>query len=971
MRLRTQLSALVVSALVPVALFAGLLALLYSRDRQTEVNRDLFSTARSLSRALDLEFEAHIRALEVLATSHYLDVGALRGFRLEADRAIAMSPAWEAIVLVDPGGQQLVNTRVAPGTPLPRTGLAALVARTIATQRPGVSDLFIGPVAKRPVIALAVPVVRDGAVRFVLTSSTSPERVRALLADQRIPADFVATIVDGGAVIVARSLAPEQFVGGRVSGPLAARLAGSDETLWDGRTLEGEDVRAAVRRSGVSGWAVVVTVPSAVVQAPVSRALGYLSLAGLVVVLGGLGLAIVVGRRIAAPITALADAAGALGRGEPVQRPPSSIVEVERVARALEAASAERGRAEASLRANERFYRSLLENALDMVTVVDAQGVVVYESAAITRVLGWTPAERVGRPHGELVHPDDVAVAADGIARGFRAAGVAQTFRFRARHRDGTWRDMHSVGQVFVDEAGVVIGVVNSRDVTGQRRAEEELALQSRALDAAANGIVITDRDGRIVWVNEAFTRMTGYPAADAVGQTPRLLKSGRHEHTFYTRLWDTVVSGVPWRGELVNRRRDGSLYTEEQVITPVRAAGGQITHFIAVKQDVTDRKRVDEELRQQREVLYQSEKLAGMGQLLAGVAHELNNPLTVVIGRATMLGRALAGGPLEPSVRKLAEAAERCSRIVKNFVALARQRPPTRQKVALNQVVREALELVAYPLRVDDVEVTLDLAPDLAPIWGDAHQLHQVVVNLLTNAHQAVRETLPPRRVALTTRADAARGRLRLEVSDTGRGIPPEIRPRVFEPFFTTKPVGQGTGLGLSICQGIVEGHGGTISVADGTPGATFVVELPAGEGAEARAEPEPVEPAPPARRGIVLVVDDEAEVGGLLAELIAADGHEVDTASDGLDALDKLGRRAYDLVLSDVKMPNLDGRGLYREVERRFPHLAARMVFLTGDALGAEVSAFIETTGRLNLGKPFDPDEVRRLVNRMLATL
>ncbi|MBI4562690.1 MAG: response regulator, partial [Candidatus Rokubacteria bacterium] len=233
--------------------------------------------------------------------------------------------------------------------------------------------------------------------------------------------------------------------------------------------------------------------------------------------------------------------------------------------------------------------------------------------------------------------------------------------------------------------------------------------------------------------------------------------------------------------------------------------------------------------VRDRTQQLLQSEKLAAMGELLAGVAHELNNPLSVVLGLASLLRETVPGGPVAESVQDISQAAERCARIVKNFLALARQQPTERRQGQLNQIAKEAVELLAYPLRVDNVEVRLDLAEDLPALWCDPHQLHQVLVNLITNAHHAMREAPPPRQLRLTTRFHPTDGQASLDVADTGPGIPPEIQSRVFEPFFTTKPSGQGTGLGLSLCHGIVEKHGGTIRVTS-TPGqgAVFRVELP-----------------------------------------------------------------------------------------------------------------------------------------------
>jgi two-component system NtrC family sensor kinase len=507
----------------------------------------------------------------------------------------------------------------------------------------------------------------------------------------------------------------------------------------------------------------------------------------------------------------------------------------------------ERRRAEAALRRSEARFRALIENAQDIITVLDARGVILYESPAVQAVLGYRPEELLGRSAFELLHPEDHRAVLELFALKAGLPGSTAAAEFRFRHRDGSWRVLHGTAKNCLDDPAVGGIVVNSRDVTERKRAEEELA--------------------------------------------------------------------------------------------------------------------------KQRDALLQSEKLAAMSALLAGVAHELNNPLAVVVGRAALLGQQLAGTPLEAPAGKLAQAAERCARIVKNFLALARQHPPERQAVHLNQVVQEALELMAYALRVDNVEVVLDLSPELPALWADPHQLHQVVVNLISNAHHAMRERpLPhPRRLTLRTRPDGER--VTLEVGDTGPGVPPEVRPRLFEPFFTTKPVGHGTGLGLSLCRGIVESHGGRITLeSEPGSGATFRVELPiqaappgAGGGAGA-----PAGPLPQDRR--ILVVDDEVEVARLIADLLEREGQRVETASDGRTALEKLRAAPFDLIVSDLKMPELDGPGLYREVARLRPALARRMVFLTGDTLGPDVQRFLEDARALWVRKPFAPDDLRRVVGEAL---
>ena len=621
--------------------------------------------------------------------------------------------------------------------------------------------------------------------------------------------------------------------------------------------------------------------------------------------------------------------------------------------------------------------------------------------------------------------------------------------------------------------------------------------LQLLALDAAANGIAITDATGVILWVNPAFTQLTGYPADEAIGQTPRILRSGVQDPGVYRELWATVKAGRVWRGRMVNRRKDGRLYVEEQTITPVVAGGtdgARITHFIAVKQDqteyeaireqlqqrddifrvllenaldivtivgidgtvryqspsvrqilgydademlgrsaldfmpaedaaravtilrelaerprgtaslelrlrhkdgswrsfeaigrnmldhpvlagvlvnardVTERKRIEAELARQREARIQSDKLADMGTLLAGVAHELNNPLTVVTGYTGILRQSLADGPLAERVDRITSAAHRCVRIVRNFLALARQYPPERQHVRLNQIVREAIELLAYPLRVDNVEIRLDLVDDLPALWADSHQLHQVVVNLITNAHHAMHGVESTRQLTIRTRHEAARARVRLEVADTGPGIPDEVLARIFEPFFTTKPVGQGTGLGLPLCRGIVESHGGTIRV-DTTAGrgTSFHIELPVVPAPAPAAADAGSDRALPAGRHI-LIVDDEPDVAGVLRDLLAASGEEIEVAPDGRAALEKIRTGDFDLILCDVRMPRLDGPGLYQALTELDPKLLRRFVFLTGDTLNPESWAFVQETAAPCINKPFDFDEVKRVIGRTL---
>jgi signal transduction histidine kinase/DNA-binding response OmpR family regulator len=385
----------------------------------------------------------------------------------------------------------------------------------------------------------------------------------------------------------------------------------------------------------------------------------------------------------------------------------------------------------------------------------------------------------------------------------------------------------------------------------------------------------------------------------------------------------------------------------------------------------VVERQRAATQYQLQQEALYQSEKLAAMGSLLSGVAHELNNPLAVVLMHADLLREELGHSSLLELVDEVTQAAERCKRLVRSFLTLARQHTPERTAVSLNSLVTDTVELLAYALRVDNITVHLDLAEKVPLLWADPNQIQQVITNLITNAHQALREASALRQLTLTTRCNATRTRVTLAVTDTGPGVPPALQARIFEPFFTTKPIGIGTGLGLSLCRGIIERHGGTMTVMSPPgQGTTFCVELPI----EAVCATAPVSPeqdrAPAVPDKSILIIDDEPSIASGLKRLLSRDGYTVETVANGHLALTKLRERSYDLLLSDMRMPGIDGPSLYRTLERQYPHLLRRVIFLTGDTLNPETKTFLDESAAPCLTKPCTVAEIRRAIQQVLET-
>ena len=302
-------------------------------------------------------------------------------------------------------------------------------------------------------------------------------------------------------------------------------------------------------------------------------------------------------------------------------------------------------------------------------------------------------------------------------------------------------------------------------------------------------------------------------------------------------------------------------------------------------------------------------------------------------------------------------------------FLAMARQSSPARSQVNLNEIVQSALDITGYALKSADIDVACELAKDLPPVWADSDQLNQVAMNLIVNAEQAMAEKIGKRELHIVSETDEASSLVRLRIADNGPGIEAGARSRIFEPFFTTKGTGVGTGIGLTVSRGIIEAHDGSIEVesdpADGTP---FTIVLPRSQ--HEHEETATVAPAETSAASCsVLVVDDEPEVAEVLADILTLDGHEVETAPSGNSALRILAEREFDVILTDMRMPDVDGPGLYTRIKNAYPHLVERIVFITGDALGPSIRSFLDQTGLPHLEKPVTPDEMRTAVQQAMA--
>jgi two-component system NtrC family sensor kinase len=556
----------------------------------------------------------------------------------------------------------------------------------------------------------------------------------------------------------------------------------------------------------------------------------------------------------------------------------------------------------------------------------------------------------------------------------------------RLRDTERALRQAYDTLESRVQERTAQLAQTNAalqQEIAERQRAEETLRLAHQFLqstvDALTTPVAILDANGTIQEANTAWQR-----AAASNGFTAPAYSRGIPYATFLsTRDGNTAgVQAVLGGLQEVLARQCYAFHIEHTSYTSAEATprwflihltrfdGPQGLQVVAVHEDITDIKQAEAAIRHQQEMLFRQEKLASMGALLASVAHELNNPLAVVKMQLDFLDEEATDSPLRERVKELQQATEQCMRTVRNFLTLARQNPPQRSPVQLHTIIDEALELLAHTLRLDNIAVQTHFADELPLLEADLTQMHQMIMNLLINAQQALREHAPPRQITITTGFEPARSRVVCELADTGPGIPAAMQQRIFEPFFTTKPLGVGTGIGLSLCRNIVESHGGTIRVnSQPGQGAVFRIELPVGKLAPVThaADPAPALP-PPTTSSTILVVDDEPGIRRALLLLMRREGHKVDTAMHGLEALHMLQKQPYDLVLCDLRMPELDGPSLYQQVVACQPQYQRRFVFLTGDTLSPETETFLARTGAVRLVKPFSAAQGRQAVRQVL---
>jgi len=655
-----------------------------------------------------------------------------------------------------------------------------------------------------------------------------------------------------------------------------------------------------------------------------------------------------------------------------------SIMPVELSARVVELAGrkvfqsnardiTKRREAEEALRESEERFRSVFENAVDAIFIHDLDG----------RIRGVNPqaCESLGYSREELlelsIHDIDVQLTAQESREMWAGLSRSRTLVFESRHcrKDGSYFPVEAhVGLFERRGRNLVMDLV--RDITERKAAEAAMRKLSAAVEHNPNAVVITDAEGRIEYVNPAFTAISGYQPEEVIGKSSRILKSGEMPSEFYETLWSTITAGEVWRGEICNRKKNGDLFWALLSISSIKDDDGVITHYIGIQEDITEKKRIEAELAQ-------AQRMEVVGQLTGGIAHDFNNLLTVVLGNLELLSIHVRG---DERFRKLAEAAlraaQRGSELTHRLLAFSRKQPLRPSVLEVDPLVAETVQLLQRTLG-ESIEIETVLEEGVSPIYADSGQVQNALLNLALNARDAMpgggKLTIEVKGVDLDERYAIREPRTRpgdfvlLEVGDTGCGMSQEVAQRAVEPFFTTKGMATHSGLGLSMVYGFAKQSGGHVEIETEEGAGTRVqLVLPRAEVPRKEVAGEMARDRIPGGNETILVVEDESSVRKLTTTLLSGLGYKVLGARDGPSALATLEEAPrVDLLFSDVVMPGgLSGYDLARLARHRHPEL--KVILTSGysaDQLGEQPDAeFIFIT------KPYRRQELARKVREVL---
>jgi PAS domain S-box-containing protein len=957
MSLHAFLTRLIWLCVLPLTLLAVYLAVYHVGSLQSQRNQQAADLARNVATAVDRHLKSRIAGLQLLASSPLVDEPN-RWPELYQEAQGFLSSFGSHVVFADASMQMRFNTRVPFGAPLPKLPTPkghAAAPETLKTGRPSVGDLFLGPIAKEPLVAVVVPVLREDRTRFLLLSTIEAAQFQQRLDQVALPAGWSLTLRDSKKEVVARRSPPGM-------------------TAVPDRSADASAKGCFVVPSSVTRWTVVIDIPRGIYRAPAMTAAVALAAAILMVtlisVLGGRWAA----RRLGRAVRSLAQTPPPLS-GRP------RIVEIEAVGRMLADAAVAREKAEATRREAERalvesetLFRNLFQEHAAVKLIIDPDtGKIVDANRAAAEFYGWSQ-DRLKEMRIQEINtlPPEEARAEIEKARSKKRV----QFEFRHRRSDGSIRDVE-VFSSRIEAKGRTFLHSIVHDITGRKQAERAL----RESEHKFRMIVENSRDiiytlsvqGEFLFVSPAITHLLGYAETELLGRTFQSLihpdDVAACEELFRRSIQEGVrVPGFEYRV----RHAGGEWRWHNSSGSAVHDAQGNLLHFQGVARDITEHHKLEEQLRQ-------SQKMESVGRLAGGVAHDYNNMLSVILGYTELaLASVIPSDPLHADLLEIFHAARRSADITRQLLAFARQQTIDPEVLDLNASVESLLKMLRR-LIGEDIDLAWLPGSGLWPLRMDPSQLNQILANLCVNARDAIADvgkiTIETANVTFdetycATHVGFLPGPyVLLAVSDNGCGMGKEILAHLFEPFFTTKGIGKGTGLGLATIYGIVKQNKGFINVySEPGKGSTFRIYLPRHTGQAVDALKTKSGEIPKGGGETVLVVEDEEAILKLAQKILEGMGYRVLTAGGPVDAIGLAGRHGdkIHLLITDVVMPEMNGRELSERLRSMHPEL--KCLFMSGYTANAIAHHGVLDQGVRFLQKPFSTNELARKVREAL---
>jgi PAS domain S-box-containing protein len=911
MKLRAYLTRLIWISIAPLLLLAAYFAVDDLRDIEKRGAQEANDLARNVAASYDRQIRSRIGALRMLGMSPLIDDPAHRQ-ELYAE-AQSFRQAFDShVVFADTSGQMLFNTRLPLGAPLPKLpdvkGHAA-APTAMATGKLAVGDQFVGPVAGERLLAIALPVIRDERVTYLLIATVEAGLLQNRLDEFVLPADWTVTLRDGKGETIARR-------------PAAAANVATDPA---------RHFTAALKEAH---WSVAIDLPRdlrnpALLQS--ALALGVMILAATVAGMLGGGFA---ARRLASAmqtLTATSETARLAPDGA-----STTIAEVKAIRDTLLARDEDQKSVEAALKASEARFRTLFGNASVGIFVHDADsGQVLQANRRGLEMFGCDAVEELSTQRF-AAPPYSWQEALNSIRRTVHEGPRHIEWLGRAKDGRTFWHDVQ-LQVVTIDDVERVLAVMV--DIDDRKRAEQQLRKLSLAVEQSTAMFVITDLDSRIEYVNEAFVTTTGYSREEALGRTPGLLASGKTPAATYESLRAALKQGLVWQGEFINRRKDGSEFLDRAIVRPLRQPDGTISHFVSVQDDITEYRTLQDEIDRHRHHLEElvAQRTAELAEakaaaeaanvaksaFLANMSHEIRTPMNAILGFAHLLQRTQPTPEQKERLEKLAGAGEHLLRIINDILDLSKidagKLVLEHVNFPLSAILDGARSLIGEQARIKGLKVEVDY--DAVPTWlrGDPTRLRQALLNFASNAVKFTEQGTVFLRARLV-QDDGARLLVRFEVQDTGIGIHADHLAGLFQVFqqvdsSTTRKYG-GTGLGLAITHRLallMDGDAGVESVPGVGSTFWFTAWVERGQAAPA-IEAEAIGDAELALRrrhagGRILLVEDDPINQEVALNLLEDTGLSIDVADDGRQAVDMAMAADYDLILMDMQMPRMDG--------------------------------------------------------------